>query len=87
MRHLGLAAIAVIACTAGPGRADPATVGAVPPFDRGAITVPQSFDPAEAGSVAGGRVLARVAEVERALVDSTYQPRRLRPTGARAIAR
>lgn len=75
MRGLVLLSLLVACATADPVAADPAQPGVVPAFDRGAVRVRDSRDPADAGSPAAARLLARVAHVEASLVDSTYQPR------------
>jgi len=76
--------VAVVAlgasCASPTARANPLPVveaepGEVPAFDRRAVTVPQSLDPADAASPAAGRLLARVARVDATLTDSAYQAR------------
>ena len=76
MRGLLLLSL-LVACASAADRvaADPAQPGEVPPFDRAAVRVRQSLDPADAGSPAGARLLQRVARVEASLTDSAYQPR------------
>ncbi|MEZ4400767.1 MAG: hypothetical protein R3B06_12150 [Kofleriaceae bacterium] len=53
----------------------PPELGAVAPFDRGAVVVRESLDPADAGSRAGARLVAAVAAVATSLTDSSYQAR------------
>jgi hypothetical protein len=76
MRGLVLLSL-LVACASAADRvgADPAQPGAVPAFDRAAVRVRQSLDPADAASPAAAKLLARVAQVEASQVDSTYQAR------------
>ncbi|MBK7077948.1 MAG: hypothetical protein IPH44_37355 [Myxococcales bacterium] len=76
MRGLVLLSL-LVACASAADRvgADPAQPGEVPPFDRGAVRVRESRDPADAASAAAAKLLTRVAQVEASLVDSTYQAR------------
>ena len=81
MRAVLVAVLLAVGCASPPARANPITVtvdvGEVPAFDRRAVTVPQSLDPADAANPAAARLLARVARVDATLTDSTYQARTL----------